>query len=230
MVARRLAPLGAGLITIAMSLSIAGACSRDKGGGGDFDKALQDYEAAVTPEAQAYAEAAATEHLAALSQVGETGTHKNATQAVLASMKALESRVSSSAQAICRQVEPLKEKAGDDTDRLANVKRVSDSVIIDSVASALLGKVLVGSSDTRDGFLDLLGVQATSPNNEPLRGVAALQAVELVDGSGQLAIPERGTDAHSDYASWLRNQATGLQSTIDGLTANLRERIETCPS
>jgi hypothetical protein len=227
---RRPAPLRAGFITLAISLSVASACSTDSGGKGDFDKALQDYEAAATPEAQAYAEMAATEHLAALSQVGETAVHKNPTQAALAAMKALESRVPSSAEAICEQVRPLKEKAGDDAERLANLKRVSDSVIIDSMASALLGKVLAGPAERREAFLDLLGVQATDPNKEPLRGVAALQAVNLVNDSGEVVIPGDGSEAHSDYLSWLRHQATGLQSTIDGLTANLRERVDTCPS
>lgn len=230
MVAPRLAASWTGLITLAMFLSVAGACSSDNGGGDDFDKAVQAYEAAVTTEAQTYAQTAATEHLAALSQVGETGTHQNPTQAVLAVMKTLESRVSSSAQTICAQAEPLKKKAGDNTDRLATVKQVSDSILIDSLASALLGKVMAGSPEKRDPLLDLLGVQATSPTNEPLHGVMALQAVNLVDGSGQVVIPQRGTDAHDEYVSWLRHQATGLQSTIDGLTANLRERIGECLS
>ena len=98
------------------------------------------------------------------------------------------------------------------------------------MATALLNKVLAGPADKRDPFFDLLGVLATSPNNEPLRGVVALQAVNLVDGSGQLVIPERGTDAHDEYVSWLRNQATGLRSTIDGLTGALRDQIDPCPS
>ncbi len=213
-----------------MSLSVAGACSSENGGGADFDKALQDYEAAVTPAAQAYAEAAAIEHLAALSQVGENGAHKNPTQAVLAAMDATKGRVSPSVQAICVHREPLEEKARNDAERFRNLQRISDSVLIDSLASALLSKVLAGPADKRDAFLDLLGVQATSPNNEPLRGVAALQAVNLVDGSGQLVIPKWGMEAHDEYVSWLRNQATGLRSTIDGLTGSLRDQIDPCPS
>jgi hypothetical protein len=214
-----------------MFLFLGGACSSDSDGGGDdFDNALQAYESAVTTEAQAYAEAASTEHLAALSQVGETGTHQNPTQAVLAVMKTLEGRASSSGQAICAQVGPLKEKAGDDTARLTTIKQVSDSILIDSLASALLGKVLADSPEKRDATLDLLGVQATSPTNEPLHGLMALQVVSLVDSSGKIVIPGRGTDAHGEYVSWLRHQATGLQSTIDGLTAKVRERIDGCLS
>lgn len=230
MVARRLVPLWAGLITLAMSLSVAGACSSDNGGEGDFDKALQGYEAAVTPEAQAYAEAAATAHLAALSQVGETGIHKNSTQAVLAAMGAIGSRVAPSVQAICVHKKPVEDKAGNDAQRLTNLWRLSNSVITDALATALLGKVLAGPADKRDAFLDLLGVQATSPNNEPLHGVAALQAANLVDASGQFVIPKRGTEAHDEYVSWLRNQATGLRSTIDVLTGSLRDQIDPCPS
>jgi hypothetical protein len=226
---RRLVAFWPALITLAMSLSV-GACSSDNGGEGDFDKALQDYDAAIAPEAHAYAEAAATGHLAALSQVGETGVHKNSTQAVLAAMKAIESRVTPAVQAICVHAGPLEEKAGNDAERLTNLKRLSDSVLIDALATALLAKVLAGPADKRDTFLDLLGVQATSPNNEPLRGIAALQAVNLVDASGQFVIPKRGTDAHDEYVSWLRNQATGLRSTIDGLTGSLRDEIDPCPS
>jgi hypothetical protein len=218
------------LITLVMSLFVAGACSSDNGGSGDFDKALQDYEAAVTPAAQAYADAAATEHLAALSQVGETGIHKNPTQAVLAAMDAIKGRVSPSVQAICVHREPLEQTTRNDAERFRNLQRVSDSVLIDSLASALLGKVLAGPADKHDSFLDLLGVQATSPNNHQLRGVAALQAVNLVDASGQLVIPRWGTDAHDEYVSWLRQQATGLRSTIDGLTGSLRDQIDPCPS
>ena len=212
-----------------MSVSVTAACSSDNGGG-DFDKALLDYEAAITPEAQAYAEAAATEHLAALSRVGETGVHKNATQAGLAAIDAIKGRISPSVQAICVHRAPLEEKARNDAERFRNLQRVSDSVLIDSTASALVGKVLAGPADMRDSLLDLLGVQATSPNNEPLRGVAALQAVKLVDASGQFTIPKLGTDAHDDYDSWLRDQATDLRGTIAVLTGSLRDQIDPCPS
>lgn len=210
-------------------LLLIGACSSSNGdANGDFDQELQRYESAARTEAQEYAQATATEHLAALAQVGVTGAYENSTQAVLAVMKTLGGRGSAASSALCDRLQSVSNAAGKDEDRRGEIKRVTDSVMIDAMTNALLGGALTGSAELRDPLLDRLGVQATSPSNETLHGLSALQAVKIVDDSGQVAIPAPGTAAHDDYTSWLRHQATGLQSTVDGLTAGVREGVEGC--
>ena len=213
------------VITMAFgTLLAAAACSRggsDSDSGGDFNQALREYESASTSQAEGFAETVATAHLQKLEAVGNGGS-ETATQVLFQVMKDFENDGSSTGESLCQRLKPVIKDAGDgdrEQERIDEARELSDDLVEDAMATALIKKALASPPENQDRLLGLLGIYARSSAGEDLVGLAALKEVGLVDEQGNFALPERGSEPHNSYTKWKVQVATGFQQTIDGLTA-----------
>lgn len=200
---------------------LVAGCSSSSGSSTDFTKALQTYETEATQRASALAESLASAYVTE----AQSGNPNPATTVT----DRHKDQIADLGEFLCQRLESLAADAGSGdkkTERTSAAVEVTDRIVRDEMNTALISRALSQPAEVRDGLLNAMGVKAVGPDGSELRGTEALKDAGILDPSGALKIPERGSEQYTKYLDWFGSEARGLAGPA--LVRGAISKVDTC--